>query len=277
MPVKDKPEISRRGFLQRAGLIGAGIVLAPTIALDALTPQAAEAWQLIGRPSVDQQKQVGRQAAQQILQKYKEVNDSRARAFRDMGERLVAALPASDRNKWDYNFHVIESKDINAFALPGGPMFMYTGLYDHLTTMDALAAVTGHEMTHVRLEHWAKAYQQQQSRDLLLGIGLSILHAGRAAQTIAALADSAIGLKYSRGEENQADQGGLQNMVAAGYNPEGMIQLFQELQKLSGNGATLGGDFLSDHPLTSDRIKAVERWEAQRGNPSYPPLTPIVK
>ena len=65
-------------------------------------------------------------------------------------------------------------------------------------------------------------------------------------------------------------------MVAAGYNPEGMIQLFEVLQKVSGNGGTFGGDFLSDHPLTSDRIKhAKERIAAMRRTQPFPPLTPL--
>jgi len=268
--------LSRRGFLTRAALSGVGLIAATSVPL-LVTEQQALAWGLFSAPSPDQQKQVGRQAAQQILQKYREVRDSRSRAFQDMGERLVHALSPQDQRTWDYNFHVIESKEVNAFALPGGPMFMYTGLYDHLDTMDALAAVTGHEMTHVRKQHWAKAYAKQQQRDLAIGIGLAIFHAGRAAQTIAQLADSAIGLKFSRGEETEADRGGFDNMMAAGYNPGGMIQLFQELEKLSGNGTSLGGDFLSDHPATSARINNVKQWIMQKGDPPSRPLTPIVR
>lgn len=269
-------EVSRRGFLTRAALTGAGAVLAPALLLNAVAGEAdASLFQFGGKPSVDDQKKMGQQAAQQILKQYKEVHDSRADTFRKMGERLVAALPAEDR-KWDFTFRVLDSKDVNAFALPGGPMFMYTGLYDLMTTLDGLAAVTGHEMTHVRLEHWAKAYQKQQSRDLLLGLGLSIFHIGRTGQSVAGMFDSFLSLKYSRGEEDQADAGGLANMVAAGFNPEGMIQLFQVLQKVSGNGGGLGGDMLSNHPLTSTRINhAKQRIAALKGR-TFPPLTPLV-
>lgn len=263
---------SRRRFLRNIGLAGIGVVAAPLL----LTPQAAEAGGLFPIPSPAEQKKVGDQAAQQILQKYKELHDGRARHFNDIGQRLVQALPSQDRKTWDFRFHVIESKEVNAFALPGGNMFMYTGLYEKLTTDDALAAVTGHEMTHVRKQHWAQAYAKQQQRDTLLALGLSIFHAGRVAQTIAGLADSALSLKYSRGEEAQADAGGLQNMVDAGFNPEGMIQLFQTLQKVSGNGGSVGGDFLSDHPLTSDRIKAAQKQIAQlEQDHHFPPLTPL--
>ena len=264
---------SRRLFLRNAALAGAGLAVAPFLA-----SSPAEAGGLFGSstPSPDDQKKVGDQAAQQVLQKYPEVHDARARHFDQIGQRLVHALPSQDRNTWKFKFHVLDSKEINAFALPGGNMFMFTGLYKLLSTDDALAAVTGHEMTHVRKQHWAKASAQQQQRDTLLAIGLSIFHAGRAAQTIAGLADSAIGLKYSRGEEDQADQGGLENMVAAGYNPQGMIQLFQALEKASGNGGSVAGDFLSDHPLTSDRIKhAEDRIAAMKDQRRFPALTPL--
>ncbi len=262
---------SRRLFLRRAALVGAGLAVAPL-----LMPQAAEAGGLFSAASADDQKKVGDQAAQQVLQKYPEVHDARARHFDQIGQRLVRALPSSDRKTWDFKFHVLDSKEVNAFALPGGNMFMFTGLYKLLSTDDALAGVTGHEMTHVRLQHWAKANAKQQERSAGIGLLLGIFHAGRAAQTIAGLADSAIGLKFSRSEEDQADQGGLENMVAAGYNPQGMIQLFQALEKVSGNGGGLGGAFLSDHPLTSDRINHTQqRIAAMKSQRNFPPLTQL--
>lgn len=263
---------SRRQFLTRSVLTGAGLAIAPLL----LAPQAAEAGGLFAAPSPADQKKVGDQAAQQVLQKYHEVFDARARHFNTIGQRLVSALPPSDRNTWNFRFHVLDSSEVNAFALPGGNMFMFTGLYKLLSTDDALAGVTGHEMTHVRKQHWAQASAKTQEREAGIGILLGIFHAGRAAQTLAGLANSAVGLKFSRGEEDQADEGGLQNMVAAGYNPEGMIQLFNALEKVSGNGGGLGGDFLSNHPLTSDRIKHTQqRIAALHSARRFPPLTPM--
>ncbi len=260
----------RRRFLRSAALTGLGIAAMP------LLPAPAQAGGLFSAVSADDQKKIGDQAAAQILKQYPEVFDSRAKHFNQIGQRLVRALPPSDRQTWDFKFHVLDSKTVNAFALPGGNMFMFTGLYQLLSTDDALAGVTGHEMTHVRLQHWAKANAKEQERQVGIGVLLGIFHAGRVAQTIAGLADTAISKRFSRGEEDQADQGGLQNMVAAGYNPQGMIQLFQALEKVSGNGGGLGGDFLSDHPLTSDRIKHTqERIAALQSSHSFPPLTPL--
>jgi len=269
MTNQDPENEKRRRFLRDAALGAAGLALAPL-----LLPQAAQAGGLFAAPSPADQKKVGDQAAQQVLQQYHEVFDARARHFNQIGQRLVRALPASDRQTWAFKFHVLDSKEVNAFALPGGNMFMFTGLYQILSTDDALAGVTGHEMTHVRKQHWAQAAAKTQARQAGIGLLLGIFHAGRAAQTIAGLADSAIGLKFSRGEEDQADEGGLSNMVAAGYNPQGMIQLFQALEKVSGNGGGLGGDFLSNHPLTSARIQHTEqRIAALKGTRRFPPLT----
>jgi predicted Zn-dependent protease len=247
--------LSRRRFLSRAVIAGAGLAAAPLL----LTPSAARADAFFPMPSPDDQKRVGDQAARQVLQQYKEVRDSRARHFGDLGRRLVSALPPQDQRLWDYRFHVIDSPEVNAFALPGGSIFLFTGLYDQIHTEDALAAVTGHEMTHVRKQHWAQGYVKQQEREAGIGLLLGLFHAGQAVQTVAGLADSAIGLKFSRGEEDQADAGGLDDMVAAGYDPQGMLQLFGTLQKVAGNGGEFGTDFLSNHPLTSDRIKHTQQ------------------
>ena len=264
-------EHGRRRFLRNAALAGLGVATAPL-----LLSSPAEAGGLFAAVSPDDQKKIGDQAAAQVLKQYPEVFDARAKHFNQIGQRLVRALPASDRNTWNFKFHVLDSKTVNAFALPGGNMFMFTGLYQLLSTDDALAGVTGHEMTHVRLQHWAQANAKQQERQAGIGLLLGLFHAGRAVQTIAGLADTAIGLKYSRGEEDQADQGGLQNMVAAGYNPQGMIELFQALEKVSGNGGSIGGDFLSNHPLTSDRIKHTkQRIAALQSSRTFPPMTPL--
>ena len=260
--------LSRRQFLGRTALVGAGVAVAPL-----LMTQTARARGLV--PSPEAQKKVGQEAAQQVLRKYRVLNDERARYFEEVGRRLVSVVPRQEQQTWDFSFRVLDSKELNAFALPGGPMFLFTGLFERFETEDAVAAVTGHEMMHVRGQHWARAYARQQERGLLLGLGLSILKGGRTAQTLAGLADQVIGLKYGRGEEDDADKGGLQNLVAADYNPEGMIQLFTTLQKASGGGRGPGGDFLSSHPLTSDRIKRTQQRIAQLPDRSFPGLTPL--
>lgn len=272
--------VNRRRFITKSLLASAGLLVAAPMLL---MPDEAEAagggGQFFSTPKPDDQKKLGREAAAQVLQKYKEVKDSRARHFSEIGAKLVNSLSPDDQKKWDYNFHVLDSKEINAFALPGGPMFMFTGLYERMESDDALAAVTGHEMTHVRKEHWAKAYAKSQQRQTLLGIGISIFKVGRAGQTAAGLYDSAVSNKFSRKEEDEADEGGLNDLIGAGYNPSGMLSLFKTLQSVSGNGGSIGGDFFSNHPLTSARIKhAQERIvKMTKDNPNrvFPATTPL--
>jgi len=253
---------SRRAFL-RALLVG-GLSIATLPLLD------AEAEADIFTPSVSDQKRLGAQAAQQVLQKYHVVQDSRARHFEQVGNRLVNALSRKDRGPWDYRFRVIDSKEINAFALPGGNMFMFTGLLDRIHSDDELAAVTGHEMTHVRKQHWAKSVAAQTKRELGLEVLLDLTHASGGWRQLAGIGDTLLTLKYSRSEEDEADAGGLQNMVAAGYDPHGMLDLFHTLQTAA-NGQGEPPAFLSDHPLTSDRIRRtqerIDRLSAGRPQP----------
>lgn len=246
-------QVSARGVVRALSICAAALFL--TAAPGSTPPGAAQAGLFM--PSVAQQKKVGDQAAEQVLQKYREVHNSQSEELQRVGKRLVDALPARDRNTWAFRFHVIQSPEVNAFALPGGSVFMFTGLMDRITSPDELAAVTGHEMGHVRLQHWARAVASQQERQIGLGVVLGLLHANSAIQTIAGLGNSLYNLKYSRSEEDQADAAGLQNMVAAGYNPNGMLDLFHMLQSAAGSGHTPA--FLSDHPLTSDRINRTEQ------------------
>lgn len=265
-------DFGRRRFITHSMLVAAGLVVAPMLLAD----RAAQAKGLFDfTPSVDQQKKLGLQASDQILKQYKEVHDSRSRELTRVGGRLFGNLSADDQKKWDYHFHLIDSKEVNAFALPGGPVFMFSGLYDHVESEDGLAAVTGHEMTHIRKEHWAKAYNQQMQRQVGIAAVLSITHANSNVQSAAGLLDNMIGLKYSRGEEDQADAGGLEDMVASNYNPQGMVEMFQMLKKVAGNGATMGSDFLSNHPLTTDRIKHTEDRIAALQGKSFPSITPL--
>ncbi|HLH80343.1 MAG TPA: M48 family metallopeptidase [Chthonomonas sp.] len=240
---------SRRQFLRE--LTTGGLL----VALATMDEQARAD---IFMPSISEQKKVGQQAERQILQQYRVVHGPQERWLQRVGERLRAALDEKDRRTWDYRFHVIESKEINAFALPGGPIFMFTGLMDRIHDDSELAAVTGHEMTHVRLQHWARRVATQRKEELgFLGIVL-LTHANRTLQSLGDLALSAIDLKYSRDEEKQADIGGLEDMVAAGYNPNGMLELFDMLEQAT-KGHPQPPEFLSDHPLTQERIRYVQQ------------------
>jgi predicted Zn-dependent protease len=240
---------SRRAFLRTALASGLAVALLPL--------GAEEAQADMFRPSAADQKRLGEQAAQEALRKYREITDSRARSFRKVGETLVGALDPKRRGPWDYRFRVLQSKEVNAFALPGGNMFIHTALLDRIQSADELAGVTAHEIEHVRGEHWARRVEEETKRRLGIAVLLGVTRAGRDWQMVAGAANGLLSLSYSRKDEDSADSNGLQNMVDAGYDPEGMIDLFQTLQKAGGgDGGT--PEFLRTHPMTRDRIRRTE-------------------
>jgi predicted Zn-dependent protease len=268
-PMSASEGISRRQFVSRAVLSGISLPLL-------FASQEAEARFQLSVPSPDEQKKLGAQAAAKILSQYKEIKDRRAAYFAEMGTRLVRALPIEWRTLWNYEFHVLESKEINAFSIPGGPMFIFTGLYQVMETEDAVASITGHELAHVYSQHWAKAYARANREGLAVDIAALLSGHFVRAEVLGNITTSLMKRGYSRSEEDQADARGLTNMVNAGFNPNGMLQMFDNLQKVAGNGNdALGGVFLSDHPLTSTRIAHTKRRIAAYGPRRFPPLTPL--
>jgi len=205
-----------------------------------------------------QQLQLGQQAAAQLRSKEKVLpaTDPRVQELRAVGNRLLSTVNLKG-TPWQFTFDVIDSKDVNAFALPGGPVFFYTGLYSKLRTEDELAGVLGHEMTHVLKQHWAQQYADSQKRNLLFGLALIFTHANSTISSAASLGNEvAFELPFSRKDETQADEGGLNMMVNAGYNPQGMVDVFTLLAQLSKSGSMPA--FLSDHPADSSRIKHMQ-------------------
>src|SRR5579862_6600480 len=139
------------------------------------------------RTSVNEQIHLGQQVAAQIRRQFHALpaTDQRVQVLRRIGRRILSTFP--DSETWQYSFDVIEDKQVNAFALPGGPTFFYTGLIDRLKTEDELAGVMGHELTHVRKQHWAHNYEASQNRGLLLNLGLILLHANNEAASLAGI------------------------------------------------------------------------------------------
>jgi len=225
-------------------------------------------------PSAQDQVKLGNQAAAEVMRKYRVLHDDRSRRVEEVGQRLLDALPSKERGPWDFRFHVIESKEINAFALPGGNVFMFTGLYDRMKSEDELAGVMGHEMTHVREQHWARMAGAQSKRQAGLAVILGLAHASQMWQYAAGITDTLLTLRYSRKDEDQADAEGLQNMVTAGYSPQGMLDLFHTLEEAAGSG---GGTpaFLADHPLTKTRIQHTQERINRLGSRDFRSETPL--
>lgn len=241
----------------------------PALAVVALaTPVTASAQ--FKKPSAKDQIKLGRQAADELRKKEKVLpaTDPRVRVLRRVGQKLLNTI--KDDEPWEYSFDVIDSKEVNAFALPGGSVFFYTGLFDRLKTEDELAGVLGHELTHVRREHWAKRVAEQQKRNLLLTGLLIITRANTTTADVTSLMNSMYSMQFSRGDENDADVRGFEMMTAAGYNPQGMADVFRMLGSLGGKQP----EFLSDHPSDKNRVNRIEDL-AKKSGKTYPPLTPL--
>lgn len=224
------------------------------------------------RPSIKQQIDLGKQAADQLRKEEKVLPDSdpRVKELRRLGELAVAQIPEKERKDkpFEYTFDVIDSKEINAFALPGGPVFFYTGLLEQMKTEDEIMAVIGHELTHVRNQHWASQYADNLKRKLGLIVVFSLLGANQDILNAADMLDDIlVGLKYSRRHESESDSVGYDMLTSAGYNPQGIIDMFNIL-KAAGGGKP--PEILSSHPDTDNRIKAIQE-RIKKDNRSFPP------
>lgn len=242
---------------------------AAALALGATSTVHADAF----KPSQAQQIELGQRAADELRHKEKVLpaTDPRVRLVRRVGRRLLSTIKTKE--PWEYSFDVIQSNEVNAFSLPGGPTFIYTGLLDKLKTEDELAGVMGHELTHVRKEHWAYAYRDSQKRNLLLNLGLIVLHASDTAANLAGITnDLVFELPFSRRHESEADMGGFDMMVNAGYNPKGMVDVFAMLRDQAKSGKV--PEFFSDHPDDTNRIKKIQDRIDQSGR-RYPAERPI--
>lgn len=244
----------------------------------ATTSTASDAF----RPSAKQQVELGMRAAGDLRKQEKDKllpdSDPRVILVRKVGAKLIDTFRDKEKDKpWKFSFDVIDDKTVNAFALPGGPMFVYTGLLSKFKTEDELAAVLGHELTHVRKEHWAYQYADSMKRNLGLTALLLIFRANNTVANIANISNEVLfDLRYSRNHETEADNVGLDCMTAAGYNPEGMAETFRMLAEVAGKGAP--PEFLSDHPSDKRRVQNIEdRIKTMPGPwPAMRPLDPEI-
>ncbi|HEV2697819.1 MAG TPA: M48 family metallopeptidase, partial [Terriglobales bacterium] len=175
-----------------------------------------------------------------------------------LGAKLVKQIP--QEYSWQYQFHVVQQKDINAFALPGGPIFINVGTIDAAQNEAQLAGVMSHEMSHVYMQHSAKQIKQNTLPNILAGIGqIAGKVFGGIGGAVSSIGGQMIGgmlsMKYSRGDEAQADAVGAIIMYKAGYNPIELANFFEALEKQGGGPP----QFLSDHPNPGNRTAAIQR------------------
>jgi hypothetical protein len=201
---------------------------------------------------------VGQENAKQVLQQYEVVKNPALQEYvQRLGQKL-ASQPEAKQSGFDFTFTVLNVDEINAFALPGGPMFLYTGLLKAVDNEAQLAGVMGHEMSHVILRHGTHEATKANGIQMAVG-GLGALLGGNES-TGAKLAQAGLGLtgnslilKFSRDAESEADALGSHLMSECGYDPVQMAKFFE---KLAAKGQQ-GPQFLSDHPNPGNRETAI--------------------
>ncbi|HWR51613.1 MAG TPA: M48 family metallopeptidase [Bryobacteraceae bacterium] len=241
----------RRKFIAGA-LLG---VLSVTVACAARKPGSAI------RPGInlfskEQDVQLGREAAAQVLQQYPVAKDQNLQAYVDrLGGKLASTSAAGG---YPYEFTLLHQKEINAFALPGGPVFVFTGLIAEADNEAQVAGVLAHEIAHVALRHGTNQVSKANLMQIpaaLAGAAIGNGALGQVVQLGLGVGLNGLFLKYSRDAENQADALGARIMAEAGYNPIEMARFFE---KLEATGGSRSPEFLSSHPNPGNRVQAVE-------------------
>lgn len=216
--------------------------------------------------SPQQDVQLGREAASQVEQQLPILRDDNVTSYvQDLGRRLVSAIPEDQRHpEFQYTFKVVNVKEINAFALPGGPMYVNRGMIEAARTEGEVVGVVAHEMSHVALRHGTAQATKATKYEMgtIAGAVLGAIVGGRTGSIIAQGTQFGLGtafLRFSREFERQADIEGAQIMARAGYDPRDMANMFKTIESQGGPG---GPQWMSDHPNPGDRYAYINR-EAQ--------------
>jgi Zn-dependent protease with chaperone function len=216
----------------------------------------------------EQDVQIGREAANEVRQQYPVINDSEVQEYLDdLGQRLVAATPPQYRQPaFEYSFTPVNLKDINAFALPGGPMFVNRGMIDAASREGEVAGVMAHELSHVLLRHGTANATKAQGAQIgaIAGAIAGAIVGGGWGQVISQGSQFGLGtwlMKYSREYEKQADLLGAQIMARAGYDPRDLARMFETIQaQAKGSG---GPEWMSSHPNPGNRSTYIAQEAAQ--------------
>ena len=216
--------------------------------------------------STQQEVQMGQQESQQINSQLPLLQDPTINQYvNELGVRIASHTPRADL---PWRFYVVNTDVVNAFALPGGIVYVNRGVLERASRMDELAGVLGHEIEHVVLRHSVKQMQQVQGANVGVAILCTLTNtcSNQAVGAAVNVGGTLVFDKFSRQDEVQADEGGFHNVMNAGISPEGMLSFFEKLlseEQSSGGGASGVSAWFSDHPGTQDRIADIRRMLSQ--------------
>ena len=210
--------------------------------------------------SVAQEIEIGKQANTQVRKEMPELRDDETLSYvRGIGQRLV---PFAGGPKYPYTFAVVDYREINAFALPGGPVWIHRGIIQSATNEAQLAGVVAHEIAHISQRHAADQLTKATMANWSLGVLGAFLgnDSGAAAAKMAAgFLANGLFLQFSRDDEREADRVGLLMMTRAGWDARGMVELFEILRQEQKRDASRVETFFSTHPSPQDRITRLQQ------------------
>ena len=220
------------------------------------------------RYTPQQDVELGREAAAEVRQQYPVIENAQITRYLDrLGDQLVAAAPAELKQPvYEYSFTPVNLKEINAFALPGGPMFVHRGMFDAAAAEGEVVGVMAHELAHVLLRHGTANASKAQNPWLQIGqiagiVGGAVV-GGAAGAAISQGSQFGLGtllLRYSRDFEKQADLLGAQIMARAGYDPRALARMFETIERESKSSGAGGPEWLSSHPNPGNRTQYITR------------------
>ena len=237
----------------RSVLLASALVLCLAPLARAATSSATPGFNLF---SVEQDIEIGRQSAVEAERQIPLLKDRNVdRYLNEIVRKLAAQAPGA---RYPYAIKAVNAPEINAFSLPGGPMYVNRGLFEAARSEAELAGVLAHEMSHVALRHGthqaSKAYLSQAGLGILGGLlGKNGGNTAKIVNAVGGLGLNAAFLKFGRDDEYQADQLGAQIMAGAGYNPVAMANFFELLRNEQGRDPGKLERFFSDHPPSADR------------------------
>jgi Zn-dependent protease with chaperone function len=220
------------------------------------------------RYTPQQDVELGREAAAEIREKYPVIKNEQISSYLTaLGDRLVAVAPSDLKQPvYEYSFTPVNLKEINAFALPGGPMFVHRGMFDAAAAEGEVVGVMAHELAHVLLRHGTANASKAQNPWLQLGqiagmVGGAMV-GGAAGSAIAQGSQFGLGtllLRYSRDFEKQADLVGAQIMARAGYDPRALARMFETIERESKSSGGGGPQWMSSHPNPGNRTQYITK------------------
>ncbi len=261
----------------RRAVPAAAVLLALSLAPAACSTNPATGRTQFNALSREQEIAIGQEASPQLIQEFGgEIPSPRLQAYVGEVGRRIADRTEADNPSLPWEFTALNGPEVNAFALPGGKVFISRGMLEAMENEAQLAAVLAHEIGHVTARHVNERYSQELGLSLGASIIGGVLGDGGATAQIANAATqiggSLVLLSFNREQELQADELGMRYMTRAGYDPYGMLQMMQILERESqGRG---GLEFFSTHPHPETRVEAIQRrlsaeYAHTQGNPEF--------